>query len=39
MRVWAGETDMRRSGPGVALRARALAAFAAVLALALAACA
>ena len=26
MRVWAGETEMRRGGPGAALRARALAA-------------
>ncbi len=36
MRVWAGETEMRRCGPGATLRARALAAFAAALALALA---
>ncbi len=39
MRVWAGETEMRRGGPGAGLRARALAAFAAALTLLLAACA
>ena len=39
MRVWAGETDLRRGGPGARCRARGLAAFVAALALALAACA
>ncbi len=39
MRVGAGETEMRRGGPGAALRLHALAAFAAALTLLLAACA